>query len=133
MIRSRNRKCSIFFFLLQRLQTAAEAAVTAYEYNSSLTLADIEYLNVNEVKNMTLEYDPHFGQEVFEEESGVHIPIEIYEGCEYTCVLSSSLTLVQVWALIVGGHVHVQSIKGAFICSILVDVRAVSKPPMQHM
>ena len=81
--------------------------MTAYEYNSSLTLADIEYLNVNEVKNMTLEYDPHFGQEVFEEESGVHIPIEIYEGCEYTCVLSSSLTLVQVWAVIVGGHVTI--------------------------
>ena len=42
-------------------------------------------------KNLTTEYDPHFGQEVFAEESGVHIPIEIYEGCEYMflfCCLS---------------------------------------------
>ena len=37
-------------------------------------------------KNLTTEYDPHFGQEVFAEESGVHIPIEIYEGCEYMFV-----------------------------------------------
>ena len=35
---------------MQRLQTAAEAAVTAYDYNSSLTLKDIDYINVNEMK-----------------------------------------------------------------------------------
>ena len=68
----------------QRLQTEAEGAVTAYEYNPNLNLSGIDYINVNEIsENLTMEYDPHFGQEVYAEESGVHIPIEIYEGCEY--------------------------------------------------
>ena len=80
--------------------------MTGYEYNPDLNLSIVDYINVGEVnENLTLEYDPHFGQEVFAEESGVHIPIEIYEGCECNLVFCHLLTLVQVWRLI--GHCNV--------------------------
>ena len=80
--------------------------MTGYEYNPDLNLSIVDYINVGEVnENLTLEYDPHFGQEVFAEESGVHIPIEIYEGCECNRVFCHLLTLVQVWRLI--GHCNV--------------------------
>ncbi len=29
------------------------------------------------------EYSDHFKQDIYTEESGVQIPIEIYEGCKY--------------------------------------------------
>ena len=33
--------------------------------------------------NKTMEYSQHFGQDVYHKQSGVQVPIEIYEGCEY--------------------------------------------------
>jgi len=44
-------------------------------------------VNVNDMREETssaLKYDGHFAQDVLMEESGVHVPIEIYEGCECT-------------------------------------------------
>ena len=70
--------------MMQRLQAAAEAAVTSYQYNHNLNLTVIDYINVNDImdNNTEIEYDPHYGQEVISDQSGVHIPIEIYEGCK---------------------------------------------------
>ena len=58
-----------------------------YKYSQNLTLSNIEYINVREIpKNLTdaMEYSDHFNQEVNLNESGVHIPIEIYQGCKFT-------------------------------------------------
>ena len=68
----------------------AEEALKTYNYSQDLQLGQINYTNVrtpyedwpeNLTKNM--KYSQHFQQEVNLEESGVHIPIEIYEGCKY--------------------------------------------------
>ena len=71
--------------MVQNLQSSAEQAIEAYEYNDDLTLKDVDYINVNDLGNITYEmtYNDHFKQEIYEESSGVHIPIEIYEGCKF--------------------------------------------------
>ena len=48
-------------------------------------LPNIDYVNVNDLKDevaAAMEEDERLGQDVYKQESGVHIPIEIYEGCE---------------------------------------------------
>ena len=77
---------------LQRLQHAAEKAVERSKFNHDLKLANVSYVNVNDLDgndtDVSLEHDAHFGQEVDLEQSGVHIPIEIYEGCEFNYIQS---------------------------------------------
>lgn len=76
------------YSFFQNLQKTAETAVKDYTYNPNLILNNTEYINVNELKSgpkaQSLKYDPHFRQEINGSESGVHIPIEIYEGCKYS-------------------------------------------------
>jgi len=72
---------------LRNLQMKAENAIKTYKFNQSLQLGHINYTNVRRpyqdwpqhLKD-NMEYDEHFKQEVNINESGVHIPIEIYEG-----------------------------------------------------
>ena len=72
----------------------AENAIKTYKFNQSLQLGHINYTNVRRpyqdwpqhLKD-NMEYDEHFKQEVNVNESGVHIPIEIYEGCKFLCIL----------------------------------------------
>ena len=68
----------------------AESAIKTYKFNQSLQLGHINYTNVRRpyqdwpqhLKD-NMEYDEHFKQEINVNESGVHIPIEIYEGCKF--------------------------------------------------
>ena len=68
----------------------AENAIKTYKFNQSLQLGHINYTNVRRpyqdwpqhLKD-NMEYDEHFKQEINVNESGVHIPIEIYEGCKF--------------------------------------------------
>lgn len=63
---------------------AAEAAVRNYTYNPGLVLKQVDYVDMNDMTKVDNETrkSEHFKQEIYEEEAGVHIPIEIYEGCE---------------------------------------------------
>ena len=72
-------------FFIQNLQSAAENLAREHKYNHTLVLPDIDYVNVNDLKDevaAAMEDDERLGQDVYKQESGVHIPIEIYEGCE---------------------------------------------------
>jgi len=64
---------------------AAEEAVASHKYSSQLNLADVPFLNMKDVKkgDERFHYNPAFLQNVTMNDSGVHIPLEIYEGCEY--------------------------------------------------
>ena len=81
----------IFCFVTQDLQIKAEEAIKTYKYNQSLQLGDINYTNVRtpyddwpqHLKD-NMEYNEHFKQQVNVNESGVHVPIEIYEGCKFS-------------------------------------------------
>lgn len=81
----------IFYFVIQDLQVKAEEAIKTYKYNQSLQLGDINYTNVRtpyddwpqHLKD-NMEYNEHFKQQVNVNESGVHVPIEIYEGCKFS-------------------------------------------------
>lgn len=71
----------------QELHKSAEEAANAYEYDPNLVLKNVNYTNVNamgRLMNLT-EYSHHFKQNVYNETSGVQIPIEIYEGCKNIC------------------------------------------------
>ena len=75
------------FWLFQELHKSAEEAANAYEYDPNLVLKNVNYTNVNamgRLMNLT-EYSHHFKQNVYNETSGVQIPIEIYEGCKNIC------------------------------------------------
>ncbi len=57
-----------------------------YRYKETLQLSDVNYVNMNDLQPEEEELfveDEHFKQEVLYETSGVHIPIEIYEGCKF--------------------------------------------------
>ncbi len=71
---------------------AAEDAVRNYTYKEELDLSRVDYINMNDLGNVSskMEESKHFRQEVYAKQSGVHIPIEIYEGCKYQ-VSSASL------------------------------------------
>ena len=48
-------------------------------------LPDVEYINMNDLSTNVsdaMEYSLHFRQDVYLEQSGVQVPIEIYEGCK---------------------------------------------------
>ena len=71
------------------MQIKAEAAIRNYPYNQNLQLGEINYTNVRKPyedwpQNLkdNMEYSDDFQQNVNLKESGVHIPIEIYEGCK---------------------------------------------------
>ena len=74
-----------FFFWFQNLQKKAEELIEKYEYNQDLTLDKVNYTNVNNVSMVKngMERSDHFKQDVHYQLSGVHVPLEIYEGCEY--------------------------------------------------
>lgn len=72
----------ITFFFIQDLQAKAESLIKDYQYHPTLTLDQVKFNNVNEVDDDVLEYNDHYKQDVNLTQSGVHIPIEIYEGCE---------------------------------------------------
>ncbi|XP_065349965.1 voltage-dependent calcium channel subunit alpha-2/delta-2-like isoform X2 [Cloeon dipterum] len=67
---------------LQRLVRAAEEAVSKHKYSSSLSILDVPYLNMKDLRkgDDRLHFNPSFQQYVTLNESGVHIPLEIYEG-----------------------------------------------------
>ncbi|XP_059090756.1 voltage-dependent calcium channel subunit alpha-2/delta-2-like isoform X2 [Tigriopus californicus] len=67
---------------LKKLQQGAEAATEDYEYDEDLVLPRVNYVNMNDLKNASGQLEPsrHFGQDISRQQSGVHIPIEIYEG-----------------------------------------------------
>jgi hypothetical protein len=69
---------------LQRLVRAAEDAVATHNYATPLRLADVPFLNMKDVKkgDERLKYSSAHLQNVTFNNSGVHIPLEIYEGCE---------------------------------------------------
>ena len=70
---------------MQNLQQKAEEALGKYTYNQDLQLSQVKYTNVRNVSEDLLNgmtYSPHFKQNVNMDESGVQIPIEIYEGCK---------------------------------------------------
>ena len=69
--------------MFQHLQKTAELAVKEYDYDYRLTLDEVDYLNMNDPQNSSsFEPNAKFGQDIHTSSSGVHIPIEIYEGCE---------------------------------------------------
>jgi len=53
----------------------------------------VPYVNVRDLGNISNQmfYDHHFKQEIYNNTSGVHIPIEIYEGCKSTFLSKFSL------------------------------------------
>ena len=72
------------------MQEKAEDALKIYNYTQDLQLGQINYTNVRrpyedwpQYLKDDMEYSEHFQQDVNLKESGVHIPIEIYEGCKY--------------------------------------------------
>ncbi|XP_059488918.1 voltage-dependent calcium channel subunit alpha-2/delta-2-like isoform X2 [Neocloeon triangulifer] len=67
---------------LQRLVQAAEDAVSNHKYSPGLNMLDVPYLNMKELRkgDERLRFNPSFLQNVTLKESGVHIPLEIYEG-----------------------------------------------------
>ena len=72
---------------LERLHATAEEAVRDHEYDEALDLNKVDYINLNEILNHT-EYSDHFKQYIYKEKSGVQIPIELYEGCKYSWIVS---------------------------------------------
>lgn len=80
--------------LLQRKKTAlrklvdkAEETVVYFEQQAyttpMLTLEDVPFINMKEVYSTKgLTFSPRFRQRVSFNESGVHIPVEIYDGCK---------------------------------------------------
>jgi len=63
---------------------AAETAANSHEEDLSLTLQRVPFFNVkSENAADYLEYSHEFGQNISFALSGVHIPLEIYEGCKY--------------------------------------------------
>lgn len=71
---------------LQRLYDAAKDAEESYEEDLTLTLRRVQFFNVKGTEaeeEGALTYAPTFGQNISLNSSGVHIPLEIFEGCEY--------------------------------------------------
>ena len=90
--------CSTHFlniaFSPQHLREATEAAIAKYDYDAALMLSQVSYVNMNDLKDGAadrMSHSEHFGQEVLDETSGVHIPIEIYEGCESAFIARSCI------------------------------------------
>jgi len=87
--------CHLLSFVdCQELHSAAENAVKNYTFDETLMLSQVDYVNVNDMADLVnlTEYSDHFKQNIYAESSGVQIPIEIYEGCEYIfpyCFLSA--------------------------------------------
>ncbi len=81
---SSDAKLYLEMAFFQDLQNTAEEAVSKYEYNDNLSLRKVNFTNVNEMEDLAnlTKYSEHFKQHVYLETSGVHVPIEIYEGCE---------------------------------------------------
>ena len=75
----------LFFNNSQDLHQSAEQAVKDYKYKDDLDLNDVDYTNVNEMDGLLneTEYSTHFKQNIYKANSGVQIPIEIYEGCKF--------------------------------------------------
>lgn len=81
--------------LLQRKKTAlrklvdkAEETVIYFDetYRTvMLTLEDVPFINMKEVSanSKQLIFSPRFRQRISFEESGVHIPVDILDGCKY--------------------------------------------------
>ncbi|KAF4525353.1 hypothetical protein B566_EDAN007835 [Ephemera danica] len=67
---------------LQKLVTAAEQAIANHVEEPQLSLNQVPFFNMKEVKknDERLQFSTHFLQNVTFNESGVHIPLEIYEG-----------------------------------------------------
>ncbi|XP_034239825.1 voltage-dependent calcium channel subunit alpha-2/delta-2-like isoform X2 [Thrips palmi] len=68
---------------LQRLYDAAKDAEESYEEDLTLTLRRVQFFNVKGTEaeeDGALIYAPTFGQNVSLNSSGVHIPLEIFEG-----------------------------------------------------
>lgn len=66
---------------LQRLVDAAGKAFSEYEYNEELDLREVTFVNVKDFRNTSiLEFSPNFKQNVTFSASGVHVPLELYDG-----------------------------------------------------
>ncbi|XP_046405840.1 voltage-dependent calcium channel subunit alpha-2/delta-2-like isoform X2 [Ischnura elegans] len=67
---------------VKRLVKAAETAVADHRENPALSLDNVKFLNMKEIKKYDdrLQNSSRFMQSVSFNESGVHIPLEIYEG-----------------------------------------------------
>lgn len=86
--------------LLQRKKTALKKLVDKAEENvvyfeeqpygtAMLTLEDVPFFNMKEVYTTKgLTFSPRFRQRVSFNESGVHIPVDIFDGCKYNHFLS---------------------------------------------
>lgn len=73
---------------LKRLVDNAEENFANFQKsNASIpNLEALSFFNVKAVeipKTMKMAYSPHFQQVVSFDQSGVHIPLEIYDGCKY--------------------------------------------------
>lgn len=72
---------------LRRLVSKAEESVTSVNkrsYGSSmLTVDDVDFFNLKAVPaTARLKFSPRFRQKVSFDQSGVHIPLEVYDGCK---------------------------------------------------
>ncbi|XP_040580279.1 voltage-dependent calcium channel subunit alpha-2/delta-2 isoform X4 [Lepeophtheirus salmonis] len=69
---------------LKNLVSNIEGLVKNYKYNDDLSIGNLSnYLNMaksHETNSADFAYDPKFKQDVNLKQSGVHIPLEIYEG-----------------------------------------------------
>lgn len=87
-------------FVSQRLYDAAKDAEESYEEDLTLTLRRVQFFNVKGTEaeeDGALIYAPTFGQNISLNSSGVHIPLEIFEGCKYSesiCVVEISVQAV---------------------------------------
>lgn len=94
-------------FVSQRLYDAAKDAEESYEEDLTLTLRRVQFFNVKGTEaeeDGALIYAPTFGQNISLNSSGVHIPLEIFEGCKYSesiCVVEISVQAVVCLSLLV--------------------------------
>lgn len=71
---------------LKKLVDKAEQKFEKFQKTSKtmLTLEDLSFFNMKAPKPVVeMTYSPRFYQPVSYEESGVHIPLEIFDGCKY--------------------------------------------------
>jgi len=83
---------------LRRLVDAAEQNVVYLDptYGSMLALEDVPFLNMKLPPPLSaMPFSQSFRQRVSFEESGVHIPLEVFDGCKWKGLCFISYTFVQ--------------------------------------
>lgn len=71
---------------LRRVKSRAESSITEYQYDATLGKENVGYFDmkngseVGPIKPLEFEYDSRYSRNVSHHMSGVHIPIEIWEG-----------------------------------------------------